>query len=198
MKRLAFLVSGNGTNMCNIVSKIKAGEIHADPVIVISNKSGVKSLERARELGIPTMVIPSKNYVARELFDQALSKCLDAHKIDLIVLAGFMRILTEGFVRKYYGRLINIHPALLPSFPGAHGIRDAWEAKAKETGVTVHFVDPGVDTGSMILQKKISVLPSDTLESLEARVHAVEYEIYPEALKLVIDGKAKAPPLKNP
>ncbi|MDD5226630.1 MAG: phosphoribosylglycinamide formyltransferase, partial [Candidatus Omnitrophica bacterium] len=121
----------------------------------------------------------------------ALSECLEAHKIDLVVLAGFMRVLTEGFVKKYQGRLINIHPALLPAFPGAHAIKDAWDAKVKETGVTVHFVDNGVDTGPIILQRKVPVLPGDTLETLEFRIHGLEYEIYPEALNLVLAEKAK-------
>jgi formyltetrahydrofolate-dependent phosphoribosylglycinamide formyltransferase len=191
-KRIAFLVSGSGTNMANLIAKIKAGEIPADPVIVISNKPGVKALEKAAAFGVKNEVIDHKAYATRELFDEALAKCIDSHKIDYIVLAGFMRVLTPDFVRKYYGWLINIHPALLPAFPGAHAIKDAWDAKVKETGVTVHFVDSGVDTGPVILQHKVPVLPSDTLETLEARIHQVEYEIYPQALKLVLSGKAAA------
>ena len=192
MKRLAFLVSGSGTNMLNLIQKIKAGEVHAEATIVISNKPGVKALEKAAALGVGTVVIEHRAYPDREAFDRALSECLERHKIDIIVLAGFMRVLTEGFVKKYYGRLINIHPALLPAFPGAHAIKDAWEAKVKETGVTVHFVDTGVDTGPVILQRKVSMLPNDTLETLEARIHQTEYEIYPEALNLVLSGKSKA------
>ena len=192
MKRLAFLVSGSGTNMQNLIQKIKAGEVHAEATIVISNKPGVKALEKAAALGVGTVVIEHRAYPDREAFDRALSECLERHKIDIIVLAGFMRVLTEGFVKKYYGRLINIHPALLPAFPGAHAIKDAWEAKVKETGVTVHFVDTGVDTGPVILQRKVSMLPNDTLETLEARIHQTEYEIYPEALNLVLSGKSKA------
>ena len=191
MKRIAFLVSGTGTNMENLIKRIQACEIPAIPAIVISNKPGVKALEKAAALGVATIVIDHKRYADRAAFDQALSECLEKHKIDIIVLAGFMRVLTEGFVKKYQGRLINIHPALLPAFPGAHAIKDAWDAKAKETGVTVHFVDSGVDTGPVILQRKIPVLPNDTLETLEARIHSLEYEIYPEALTLVVAGKAK-------
>ncbi|MFA7255241.1 MAG: phosphoribosylglycinamide formyltransferase [Candidatus Omnitrophota bacterium] len=189
MKRIAFLVSGSGTNMENLIKRIQAGGIPAIPAIVISNKPGVKALEKAAALGVKTVVIDHKAHADRAAFDQALSGCLELNKIDIIVLAGFMRVLTDGFVKKYHGRLINIHPALLPAFPGAHAIQDAWDAKVKETGVTVHFVDSGVDTGPVILQRKISVLPSDTLETLEARIHDVEYEIYPEALKLVLAGK---------
>jgi len=191
MKRIAFLVSGSGTNMENLIKRIRAGEIPADPVIVISNKPGVKALEKAAALGVKTRVIDHTAYGDREAFDKALSECLESHKIDFVVLAGFMRVLTGGFVKKYHGRLINIHPAFLPAFPGAHAIKDAWDAQVKETGVSVHFVDTGVDTGAVILQRKVPVLADDTLEALEARVHQIEYEIYPEALSLVLSGKAK-------
>jgi len=191
MKRVAFFVSGSGTNMANLVKRISAGEIPAEAALVISNKSGVKALERAEEFGVPSVVISHKDYHSREAFDEALAGCIDEHKIDLVCLCGFMRVLTEGFVRKYYGRIINIHPALLPAFPGAHAIKDAWDAKVKETGVTVHFVDSGVDTGPVILQRKVPVFPEDTLEALEARIHELEYRIYPEALSLVLSGKVK-------
>lgn len=190
MKRLAFLVSGSGTNMAHLVRKIQAGNIKAEAVIVISNRPEARALERARDLGVPTAVVSHKDHETREAFDDALAQCLDLHKIDLIVLAGFMRVLTEGFVKKYWGRIVNIHPALLPAFPGAHAIKDAWDAKVRETGVTVHFVDCGVDTGKIILQRKVPVLPQDTLEMLETRIHSVEYEVYPEALNLVLSGKA--------
>ena len=192
MKRIAFLVSGSGTNMENLIKRIKAGEIPADPVIVISNKPGVGALEKAAAMGVKAVVIDHKAYADREAFDHALSECLDSHKIDYVVLAGFMRVLTPDFVKKYQGRLINIHPALLPAFPGAHAIKDAWDAKVKETGVTVHFVDSGVDTGPVILQRKVPVLVNDTFETLEARIHQTEYELYPEALNLVLSGKSIA------
>jgi phosphoribosylglycinamide formyltransferase-1 len=188
MKRVAFLVSGSGTNMENLIKRIQSGAIPAVPALAISNKPGVKALEKALALGVKTIVIDHKAFAERAAFDKALDECLEAHKIDLVVLAGFMRVLTEGFVEKYHGRLINIHPALLPAFPGAHAIKDAWDAKVKETGVTVHFVDSGVDTGPIILQQKVPLLPNDTLASLEARIHALEYEIYPQALKLVLLG----------
>ena len=192
MKRIAFLVSGSGTNMANIVAKIRSGEVQAEAALVISNKPGVKAIEKAAAFGVKTVVIDHKAYADRTAFDKALDECLEKNRIDLVVLAGFMRILTEGFVKKYNGRLINIHPALLPAFPGGHAIQDAWDAKVKETGVTVHFVDSGVDTGAVILQRKVPVLPGDTIETLEARIHTLEYEIYPKALSLVLSGKATA------
>lgn len=192
MKRIAFLVSGSGTNMENLVKRIKAGDIRAEAAVVISNRPDVRALEKAAVLGVKTVVVDHKGYATRQLFDEVLAACIDSHKIDYVVLAGFMRVLTEEFVKTHQGRLINIHPALLPAFPGAHAIKDAWDAKVKETGVTVHFVDSGVDTGPIILQRKVPILPTDTLETLEARIHAVEYELYPEALKLVLAGKVKA------
>ena len=119
MKRLAFLVSGNGSNMANLIRRIKKGEIRrAEAALVISNKPDVKALGRALEFGVPSVVISHGDYDSRESFDEALSECLDRHKIDLVCLCGFMRILTEGFVRKYYGRLVNTHPSFLPDFPG--------------------------------------------------------------------------------
>ncbi len=183
--------------MENLIQQIQAGKIPADPVMVISNKPEAKALDRAKALGVPARVIPSKDFATREAFENVLSECLEKEKVEIIVLAGFMRVLTEGFVKKYWGKIINIHPALLPAFPGAHAIKDAWDAKVKETGVTVHFVDCGVDTGSIILQRKIPVLPHDTLETLEARIHQVEYEIYPEALKLILSDKVKIPKISH-
>ncbi len=189
MKRIVFLVSGSGTNMENLIKKIQAGEISAEAVAVISNKPDAKAIEKARKLDVETIVLDHKSFFSREEFDEALADKLEQYEPDFIVLAGFMRLLTAEFVQKYEGRLINIHPSLLPKFPGAHAIRDAWEAKVSETGVTVHFVDSGVDTGPIILQKKVAVLPDDTIDTLEARVHKAEYEVYPEALKLLLSGK---------
>jgi formyltetrahydrofolate-dependent phosphoribosylglycinamide formyltransferase len=137
---------------------------------------------------VKTIIINHKVYATRVDFERDISECLEKYKVDIIVLAGFMRVLTEEFVKKYYGRIINIHPSLLPAFPGAHAIKDAWDAKVKETGVTVHFVDGGIDTGLIILQQKISVLPTDTFETLQNRIHQVEYAIYPRALDIILTG----------
>jgi len=194
MKKVAFLVSGSGTNMDNLLRHIREGKIEADPVVVISNRPAVKALERAAARGVPTEILDHTLFETREAFDQALSDLLRRYEPDIICLAGFMRILTEAFVRAWWGRLINIHPALLPAFPGAHAIRDAYEAGVSETGVTVHFVDYGVDTGPIILQKKVQRFSEDTLESLEERIHITEYEIYPEALKKVLSGEVKTEP----
>jgi phosphoribosylglycinamide formyltransferase-1 len=153
----------------------------------------VADVAEVAKLGVEVAVVDRKKYAGKPGFEAAITHELEERDIDLIALAGFMRILSGDFVRHFSGRMINVHPSLLPAFPGAHGIRDAFEAKVKETGVTVHFVDEGVDTGPIILQKKIAVDPRETLESLEAKIHQVEYEIYPEALRLVLSGKVRMP-----
>jgi phosphoribosylglycinamide formyltransferase-1 len=189
MKRLAFFVSGSGTNFENLVRRIQAGEIHAEPVLVISDNPQAGALERAKRLGVEARVIDRKKYILKANFEADIIWHLEEKKIDYIVLAGFMRILSGDFVERYPRRIINIHPAYLPDFPGAHAIKDAFEAKVKETGVTVHYVDAGVDTGPVILQRRVPVEAQDTLETLEARIHALEYELYPEALKMVLERK---------
>jgi len=188
--RLAILVSGSGTNMENIAQYIQAGRLkNCEIAIVISDKPGVQSLERAAKLKLKSTVIDRRKLASKAAFECAVETVLQAEKVDLIVLAGFMCVLSSAFVKAHQGKIINIHPALLPSFPGANGIRDAWEAHVKETGVSVHFVDEGVDTGPIILQRKLEVQLKESLESLEERLHKIEYALYPEALQLVIDGK---------
>ena len=194
MKRVAIFVSGTGTNMENLIRKIQGGKVPGvEPALVISDNPGAGALEKAKRLGVEVSVLDRKRFESKEAFERAVLKKLEESKIDFICLAGFMRILSPAFVERYSGRLLNIHPALLPAFPGAHAIQDAFEAKVKETGVTVHFVDSGVDTGPVILQRKVPVSPQDTLETLEAKVHAAEYEAYPEALRLVVTGQIKLP-----
>ena len=186
MKRIAIFVSGSGTNMENLIRKMQAGEIPATPCLVISDNPQAAAIEKAKKLSVPVEVVSRKQYSTKEIFEKEIIRHLENQKAELIALAGFMRILSLDFVKKYKGRIINIHPSLLPAFPGAHSIQDAFEAKVKETGVSVHFVDEGVDTGPIILQRKIPLDPADTLESLEAKIHAVEYALYPEALRRIL------------
>lgn len=192
MKRLAIFVSGNGTNMENILRHVQAGKIKAEVSLVLTDNPGAYALERAKKFGVETLVVDRKKFSFREDFEKEILRQLEPRKIDYVILAGFMRILTPYFVRAYKNRTINIHPALLPQFPGAHAIQEAWEAKVKKTGVSVHFIDEGVDTGPVILQREVAVEPGEPLESLEKKIHAVEYEIFPEAIKLVLEGKVKA------
>ena len=191
MKRLAIFVSGSGTNMENILRHLQEGRIQAEASLVVSDNAEAFALRRAEKFGVESVVVDRKKFDSKENFEAEIQRRLAGKKIDYIVLAGFMRILSPSFVKAYRGRILNIHPALLPDFPGAHAIRDAWEAKVRKTGVTVHFVDEGVDTGPVILQREVPVTADDTLESLEKEIHAVEYEIYPEAINLVLQGKVK-------
>ncbi len=190
-KRFAIFVSGSGTNMENVARRVQAGELDCEIGLIVSDNPGAFALKRAEKFGLETFVIERKTFGSKAEFEAAISKRLNEKKIDAILLAGYMRILGPEFVRQWEGRVLNIHPSLLPKFPGAHSIRDAFEAKEKQTGVTIHFVDEGVDSGPIILQRKVPISPSDTLETLEERVHATEYELYPEAIKLFVEGRLR-------
>ena len=179
--------------MQNLIVECHNGRIPAQVAVVISDNPEAKAISRARNYGVNVVAVDRKQFQDKAAFETELGRAVDQSKADYLVLAGFMKILSVDFVRKYKGKIINVHPSLLPAFPGAHGIKDAFEAKVPETGVTVHWVDEGVDTGPVILQKKVSVSPEDTLETLEEKVHAVEYEIYPEALRKVLKREIKYP-----
>lgn len=191
MKRLSIFVSGSGTNMENILKHVREGKIPAEVPLIVCDKPGAGAIEKAKKFGVEVALIDRKAYSSKEDFEKEIIRRVEAAKIDFIVLAGFMRILSESFVKHFEGRIINIHPSYLPQFPGAHAIRDAFEAKVRETGVTVHFVIPEVDAGPIILQRKLVIEPRDTLETLEAKIHALEYELYPEALRVVLSGKVR-------
>ncbi len=191
MKRLAIFVSGNGSNMENILRRAKAGEIPAEVALVVSDNPQAYALKRAEKYDVECLVVDRRRFASPEAFEAEIARHLERKKIDYTLLAGFMRILSPAFVQAHRRKILNIHPALLPKFPGTHALRDAWEAKEKVTGVTVHFVDEGVDTGPIILQREVPVEKKDTLESLEKKIHAVEYEIYPEAINLVLEGKVR-------
>ncbi|XP_058126402.1 trifunctional purine biosynthetic protein adenosine-3 isoform X1 [Anopheles ziemanni] len=186
-KRIAVLISGSGSNLQALIDATRntAFGIRGEIVLVVSNKDGVFGLERAAKAGIPSKVILHKNYATRELFDEAVSKALVEARIELVCLAGFMRILSEAFVKRWKGKLINIHPALLPKHKGTHAQRQALAAGDLESGCTVHFVDEGVDTGAIILQHRVPILRNDTEETLTERIHRAEHRAYPEALRLV-------------
>ncbi len=187
-KRLAVFVSGSGTNLQAIID---AGIPTVEIALVLSNNPGAYALERAKKHGIPAEAADHKDFPGREEYDEHVLGLLRPYGVDLIALAGFMRILTPRFVRAYKNRIINIHPALLPSFPGMHAARQALESGVKFTGCTVHFVDEGVDSGPIILQAVVPVLDDDDEESLLERIHKEEHRIYPEALKLIASGNFK-------
>ncbi len=183
------LASGRGSNFVALAEAQRRGELDpAQIAVMICNKAGAPVLERARELGIEALLIPHRDFPSREAFDAALVEALRARGVEIVVLAGFMRVLTPVFLGAFPGRVINLHPALLPSFPGTDGIGDALAYGVKITGVTVHLVDAGVDTGPILLQEALEIGEGESRESLEARIHAVEHRLLPRAVRLVAAG----------
>ncbi|MBS4032331.1 MAG: phosphoribosylglycinamide formyltransferase [Clostridiales bacterium] len=192
MKRIAVLASGNGSNLQAILDAVDSGEIQGGAVtLVVSDRKNAYALERARIKGIQTKHQSALRYTSREEYDRDLVTYLEEQEIDLVVLAGFMRLLSPYFVLAFNHRILNIHPSLLPAFPGGHGVADALAYGVKVSGCTVHFVDEGMDTGPIILQEAVPVLEKDTAESLHQRIHALEYKLYPRAIDLWVRGKLK-------
>jgi phosphoribosylglycinamide formyltransferase-1 len=191
MKRIAILISGRGSNMEAIVQRCAQERWPAEVVAVIANRPQAAGLTFAREHGIATAVVDHTAFASRDAFDAALAETLDAQRPDLVVLAGFMRILGDAFVRRYEGRMLNIHPSLLPAFPGLHTHRRAIEAGCKASGATVHFVTPQLDHGPIVMQSVVPVLPGDTESSLAARVLATEHRIYPQAVCWFVSGQLR-------
>jgi len=189
---LGVLVSGNGTNLQAILDAVARGSLDARIACVISNKKDVPALDRAQKAGVPALVIPHGAFETREAFDRALVAALSEHGARWVALAGFMRVLTPELIRAFPGRIVNIHPALLPAFPGTHAIRRALAHGVTVTGCTVHFVDEGVDSGPIIAQRAVPVLPGDDEETLASRVHAAEHELFVSVLSDIASGKVGA------
>jgi len=189
MKNIVILISGRGSNMEAVVRAARSEGWPARVAAVISNRADAGGLAFAAAHGIPTAVVPSKNYPDRASFDAALQHEIDRFTPDLVVLAGFMRILTAPFVAHYEGRMLNIHPSLLPAYPGLDTHRKALEAGEREHGATVHFVTAELDHGPMVAQARVPVLPGDTEDSLAARVLAEEHKLYPYAVRLFIEDR---------
>ena len=189
-KRVAVLISGRGSNMTALIDAAKAKDYPAEIVLVVSNRPDAAGLGYARETGIATAVINHRRFGNdREAFERALDAELTAHRIDLVCLAGFMRLFTPWLIARWSGRMLNIHPALLPQFKGMHTHRRALEAGVQQHGATVHFVVPEMDSGPIVLQDSVPVQDGDTEETLAARVLEVEHRIYPQALRLVAEGR---------
>ncbi len=187
MKRLGILLSGRGSNFEAIADNVAAGKIDAEIAVVISNRPEARGLEIARQRGLNAVCIPSRG-MEREAYDRLVVAELKKHQVDLVCLAGFMRILSAYFIREFPYRILNIHPALLPSFPGLDAQRQALEHGVKITGCTVHFVDEHLDAGPIILQAAVPVLDDDTVETLSARILKEEHRIYSEAIRIVLSG----------
>ena len=189
-KRVAILISGRGSNMVSLIEAARAPDYPAEIVLVLSNRPDAAGLTRAREAGIPARAIDHKGFSDRASFDAALQAELEAAGIELIVLAGFMRILTDAFVEAWGGRMINIHPSLLPLFKGTHTHERALEAGVRLHGCTVHYVVPELDAGPIVAQAAVPVLPGDDADTLAARVIVQEHRLYPAALALIAGGGA--------
>jgi phosphoribosylglycinamide formyltransferase 1 len=187
-KRIAILLSGRGSNFEAIADSVAAGRIDAEIAIVLSNRPDARGLEIARERGLPAATIPSKG-LDRESYDRLLLAELGKHKVDLICLAGYMRLLSETFVRAYPLRILNIHPSLLPAFPGLDAQDQAIDYGVKVSGCSVHFVDENLDSGPVVLQAAVPVLDGDTAETLSARILKEEHRIYSEAIQLILSGQ---------
>jgi phosphoribosylglycinamide formyltransferase 1 len=191
-RRVAILISGRGSNMAALIEASKEKDFPAEIVIVISNRPDAGGLERAKSNGIPTLAIESKPFGAdRAAFEAALQSALDQHGVELICLGGFMRLLTAEFVQRWYGRMLNIHPSLLPSFPGLEPQAQALRAGVKISGATVHFVIPETDAGPILMQGAVAVRDDDTPETLGARILEIEHRIYPDALRLLAGGQVR-------
>lgn len=188
---IVILISGRGSNMEALLAAVARGELPVRVAAVISNRPDAKGLESAAAQGVPTAVVDHKAYAGRESFDAALAACIDGYAPDLVVLAGFMRILSEGFVRHYEGRLLNIHPSLLPSFPGLHTHQKALDMGVRIHGCTVHFVTPALDHGPVVVQAAVPVLDSDDEATLAARVLAQEHLVYPLAVRWFAEGRLR-------
>ncbi len=189
---LAVLISGSGSNLQSIIDRVASGVLEADIRLVASNRPEAYGLERARKAGIPTVVLPHGDYPSREDFDRALIAAIRDHGADAVAMAGFMRMVTPKFLQSFPGRVLNIHPALLPSFPGTHGQRDAAEYGVRIAGCSVHFVDEGMDSGPIVIQAAVPALPTDNGETLGARILTMEHRIYPQALQWLSEGRLSA------
>jgi phosphoribosylglycinamide formyltransferase-1 len=187
---LGVLVSGSGTNLQAILDAVAEGRLDARVHVVVSNKPGVPALDRAQRAGVPAVVVPHRDFSSREEFDRKLVEVLRAAGVKLVVLAGFMRVLTPVFLQAFAGRVINIHPSLLPAFPGVGAQGQALAHGVKVTGCTVHYVDAGVDTGPIIAQRAVPVLDGDTVESLTARLLEQEHALMVEALNRIATESA--------
>lgn len=190
-QRFAVFISGHGSNLQAIINAVKKHEITADLALVYSNKRKAHGLKRAHDAGIKTLFTTRKDYVSDQSYERDLVIHLKEEKIDFIVLAGFMRILTPYFVKQYPNKILNVHPSLLPSFRGKQGAKDTFTFGSKVAGVTIHFVDDKMDHGPIILQEPVKIQERDDLESLMKKIHNIEYKIFSKAIQLYVEGRLK-------
>lgn len=190
MKAIGVLVSGRGSNLQALIEAAAAGTLGGRIGVVLSNVESAPALDRARQVGIPAVFRDHRGR-KREDFDQELVGLLETHGVEVVCLAGYLRLLSPGFIQAFRGRILNVHPSLLPAFPGLEAPRQAWEHGAKITGATVHLVDEGLDSGPIVRQEAVPVLDSDTPETLAQRILEVEHRIYPPAVRLLLEGRLR-------
>ena len=188
--RIAVLASGGGTNLQAILDKLHGGD-EIEVVGVASDKSGAEALERARAAGVETQLFPAADHPDRDTRDLAIADWLTEREVELVVLAGYMQLLSPEFILRFAHRIINVHPALLPSFPGLEAVQQALDHGTKVTGVTIHFVDDGVDSGPIIFQRSVEVPESRDWDALEEQIHATEHDLLPEAIRLIAAGRVR-------
>ena len=188
--KIGVLASGSGSNLQTLIDQLHRDEsCEIEISVVISDQKKAYALSRAKQAGIPSYIVSAQNFADRHAFDEKISELLNVHAVELIVLAGFMKLLQPAFVQRYSNRIVNIHPALLPAFPGAHPVADTLAYGAKVSGVTVHFVDEGMDTGPIIAQKSVPVFDDDDEESLHARLQVEEHKLYPTVIKWYAENR---------
>jgi phosphoribosylglycinamide formyltransferase-1 len=189
--RIAVFASGSGTNFQAIVDAAASDKLDVTVELLVCDRPQAPVVERAKKAGVRAFVFSPKDYASREIYETEIMTELEKSQIDLIVMAGYMRLITDALVRPYYGRIINVHPSLLPAFPGVNGIRQAFEYGVKLTGVTVHFVDGGMDSGPVIAQRSVEVLANDTEATLAERIHTLEHLLYPQTIALIREGRVR-------
>jgi len=189
MIKFGVLISGGGSNLQAIIDAVAAGKLDGEIALVVSSKADAYGLTRAEQAGIPTLALCKADYADPLAADVRIASALQAARADYVVMAGYMRMVREPLLKAFPNRIINLHPALLPSFAGAHGIADAFDYGVKLTGVTVHFANEEYDKGAIIAQEAVAIAEGDTLESLEEKIHAVEHKLYPRVLQMIAQGR---------
>ncbi|MED3563592.1 phosphoribosylglycinamide formyltransferase [Bacillus xiapuensis] len=186
MKRIAVFASGSGSNFQAIIDVVQSGELKADISLLICDKPGAFAVQRANAARIPSFVFSAKDYSTKEAYETEILAELKRHGVELVILAGYMRLIGPTLLREYQGRIVNIHPSLLPAFPGKDAIGQALAAKAEWSGVTIHYVDEGMDTGPIIVQERVRLDENETRESLQNKIHAIEHKLYPAIIQVLL------------
>lgn len=193
--RIAVFASGGGSNFQAIADMVSAGKLDARIELLVCDRPKAPVVERARQAGVPVFAFRPKDYESREAYEREIAKLLEEHRVELIVLAGYMRIITDVLVQAFWGRMVNIHPSLLPSFPGLNAVGQALEYGVKVTGVTVHLVDGGLDSGPIIAQRALEIIDGDTEETLSGRIHQIEHQLYPQVIQDIASGRISLKPV---